>query len=203
MMTVLSSTRSQLSSDVETELASYRYAIFVETLQWQLPVENGREFDQFDRPDTHYVIARDGQGRICGCARLLPTTKAYLLDEVFPGLMNGLPAPHDPRVWELSRFSVKDTAELKPLSREEARARFCILFAAVVNAALEQGATRLVTFTAMGVERILRSIGMHAHRVGPPQPIDGKPVLAMWIELDEQTCAALGIAWQPSSGLSH
>jgi acyl homoserine lactone synthase len=203
MMTVLSSTRSQLSSMAEEELASYRYAIFVETLQWQLPAENGREFDQFDRPDTRYVIARDAQGLICGCARLLPTTRAYLLDEVFPGLMNGQPAPHDAQVWELSRFSTKGTGELNPPSREAARARFCTLFAAVVEAAMAQGATRLITFTAMGVERILRSIGMHAHRVGPPQMIDDKPVLAMWIDLDEQTCNALGLRWQTSRELLH
>lgn len=203
MMTVLSGTKSQLSSSVEAELAGYRYEIFVETLQWQLPAENGREFDQFDRPDTHYVIARDAQGLICGCARLLPTTQAYLLDEVFPDLMNGQPAPHDAQVWELSRFSTKGTGELNPPSREEARARFCTLFAAVVEAAMAQGATRLITFTAMGVERILRSIGMHSHRVGPPQLIDDKPVLAMWIELDEQTCSALDVPWRPSSELSH
>ncbi len=202
-MTVLSGTKSQLSIHAEAELASYRYEIFVQTLQWQLPVEDGREFDQFDRPDTHYIIARDALGLICGCARLLPTTRPYLLDEVFPGLMNGQPPPHDATVWELSRFSTKTPGALEPPSREDARARFCTLFAAVVEAALAQGATRLITFTAMGVERILRAIGMHAHRVGPPQMIDGKPVLAMWIELDQQTCKALGVSWQPSHTTSH
>lgn len=203
LMTMLSGTKSQLSSMVEAELASYRYAIFVETLQWQLATENGREFDQFDRPDTHYVIARDAQGLVCGCARLLPTTQAYLLDEVFPGLMNCQPAPHDAHVWELSRFSTKSIGVLDALSRQEARTRLCVLFAAVVEAAMAQGATRLIMFTAMGVERILRSMGMHAHRVGPPQLIDGKPVLAMWIELDEQTCQALGRSWQASKNLTH
>ena len=202
-MTVLSGTKSQLSTNVEAELASYRYEIFVQTLQWQLPAENGREFDQFDRPDTHYIIARDSLGLICGCARLLPTTRPYLLDEIFPGLMNGQPAPHDTEVWELSRFSTKGTGELAPPSREDARARFCTLFAAVVEAAMAQGATRLITFTAMGVERILRSIGMHAHRVGPPQMIDDKPVLAMWIELDEQTCRSLGVSWRARATVSH
>jgi N-acyl-L-homoserine lactone synthetase len=77
------------------------------------------------------------------------------------------------------------------------------LFAAVVEAAIAQGATRLITFTAMGVERILRSIGMHAHRVGPPQLIDGEPVLAMWIELDNQTRQALNLPLIESSGITH
>lgn len=203
MLTVVSGTRSQLSPDLEVALATYRYEVFIETLRWQLPVENGLERDQFDRPDTLYVIARDACESVCGCARLLPTTQGYLLDEVFPGLMNGAPAPHAPDVWELSRFSTKATREASTPSRDEARRRFCVLFAAVVEAAIEQGATRLITFTALGVERILRSIGMHAHRVGPPQLIDSEPVLAMWIELDDQTRQALNLPLTESRGMPH
>jgi acyl homoserine lactone synthase len=203
MLTVVAGTGHQLPPDLEEALASYRYEVFIETLHWQLPTENGLERDQFDRPDTLYVIARDEDGSICGCARLLPTIHAYLLDEVFPGLMNGEPAPHAPDVWELSRFSTKAFGESSTLSREEQRHRFCTLFAAVVEAAAAQGATRLITFTAMGVERILRSIGMHAHRVGPPQMIDGAPVLAMWIELDAQTRSALNLPVATSSETSH
>jgi acyl homoserine lactone synthase len=70
----------------------------------------------------------------------------------------------------------------------------------VVEMAIELGAVRLITFTAVGIERILRSIGMHAHRVGPPQLIDGEPVLALWIELDDQTRRALGL---PTAALSE
>jgi acyl homoserine lactone synthase len=203
MLTVVTGTRSQLSPSLEVALASYRHEVFIEALHWQLPVENGLERDQFDRPDTLYVVGKSACGSVCGCARLLPTTQAYLLDEVFPDLMNGAPSPHASDVWELSRFSTKATNETSAPSRDEARRRFCMLFAAVVEAAIEQGATRLITFTALGVERILRSIGMHAHRVGPPQLIDGAPVLAMWIELDDQTRQALHLPPATSISLPH
>jgi len=113
MLTVVSGISSQLSPGLELALAAYRYEVFIETLGWQLPVENGLERDQFDRPDTLYVIARDANESVCGCARLLPTTQAYLLDEVFPGLMNGAPAPHASDVWELSRFSTKAYPAMK------------------------------------------------------------------------------------------
>jgi acyl homoserine lactone synthase len=203
MFTVVKGTGSQLVPGLEAALAIYRYEIFVETLRWQLPVKNGLELDQFDRPETLYVIVQDARGAVCGCARLLPTTRAYLLDEVFPGLMNGAPSPHAPEVWELSRFSTKVIGEKTPPSREEARKRFCDLFSAVAEMAIEQGAARLITFTAVGVERILRMIGMHAHRVGPPQLIDGEPVLALWIELDDQTRRALGLPAAELSEVRH
>lgn len=203
MLTVATGTASQLPLGLETALAVYRYEVFIKSLKWQLPVDNGMERDQFDRPDTLYAVASNASGKVCGCARLLPTTKAYLLDEVFPGLMDGAPAPHAPHTWELSRFSTMVPSDTTVPTREEARRRFCSLFASVVQVASMQGATRLITFTALGVERILRSIGMHAHRVGPPQMIDDKPVLAMWIELDDQTRKALGLSVIPMTVIKH
>lgn len=203
MLTVISGMGSQISPNLEVALAAYRYEVFIETLHWQLPVENGLERDQFDRPDTLYVVARNALGEVCGCARLLPTTQPYLLDEVFPGLMGGAPSPHALDVWELSRFSTMAVGEASNPSRDEARRRFCTLFAAAAGAAIEQGAARLITFTAMGVERILRSIGVHAHRVGPPQLIDGDFVLALWIELDDQTRSALQLPFTGSRGTAH
>lgn len=192
-MMVVTGTSSQLPARLEVSLATYRHNVFVEALGWQLPGEGLLERDQFDRDDTVYVVAQDGRGEVCGCARLLPTTKAYLLSDVFPQLMNGSPLPHDRHVWELSRFSTMPIGDSLTISREEARTRFCTLFAAVVEAASAHEASRMITVTALGVERILRSIGIHAHRAGPPRILSGKPTLAMWIELDGQTHRALGL----------
>lgn len=190
-MMIVAGRACQLSPGLEVSLAVYRHRVFVEALGWLLPTKGPLEHDQFDRDDTLYVIARDAEGEVCGCARLLPTTKAYLLGDVFPELMNGFPVPHNQRIWELSRFSTMPVGEASTISREEARIRFCTLFAAVVETAVAHGATRLIAVTAMGVERILRSIGIHAHRAGPPRSIDGKPTLALWVELDGQTYHAL------------
>ena len=195
MLRVEQGTCAQLCTGVEAELAEYRYHVFIETLGWSLPCEKGIEHDQFDGPDTVYVVARDLTGSICGCARLLPTTAPYLLANVFPQLLGETAAPKSDQVWELSRFSTHVIGRASgPLSRNDARSRFGALFAAVVSAAAERGATRLITLTAVGVERILRNIGLHAHRVGPPQLLEGQPVMALWIELDEQTRNALGLA---------
>ncbi|WP_347333173.1 acyl-homoserine-lactone synthase, partial [Ralstonia pseudosolanacearum] len=70
----------RLPEAVDAALAHYRHQIFVGQLGWQLPMADGRfERDQYDRDDTVYVVARDADGAICGCARLLPTTRPYLL----------------------------------------------------------------------------------------------------------------------------
>lgn len=183
----------RLEPAVEGELAAYRYRVFVEHLGWDLPQQNaGKERDQFDSSDTVYAWVRDERGRMCGCARLLPTTGPYLLDEVFPYLLDDAEAPHAQDVWELSRY----TTELVSGHADSllaAQQRFRTLLRAVVEAAMGHGARRLITFSYVGVERIARRFGLHVHRAGSVHNIDGRPSLAFWIEIDAQTLAALGL----------
>lgn len=183
-------TSKELSPSLEEALATYRHKIFIERLGWPLPVNDGKERDQFDHPETLYVMTRLPDDSICGCARLLPTTEPYLLSEVFPHLLGGAPAPHSSDVWELSRFAA---ATIDPDSSVDATVNTRCLLAAAVKVAFERGARRLITVSPLGIERLLHRMGVHAHRAGPPMLADGKPIFACWIEIDEQTLKALGI----------
>lgn len=196
MFAVVTGNAGQLPPGLEVALASYRHRVFIEALHWRIPCDPGLERDQFDRVDTLYVIAVDTSGSVCGCARLLPTTRPYLLGAVFPELMNGHPAPQSYDVWELSRFSTTPAYEPSAMSRGEARTRLRTLLGAVVEVAASQGASRLIMVTVLGAERILRALGVHVHRAGPPHLVDGKPTLAAWVELDDQTYQALQLSSQ-------
>lgn len=179
----------EFAPELENAIAEYRHKIFIERLGWTLPVENGMERDQFDHPETLYVVARAASGAICGCARLLPTTEPYLLSEVFPHLLGGAPVPNTREVWELSRFAMAST---EPDSGIDAASNTRKLLAAAVGTAAAQGAKRLITVSPLGIDRLLHRMGVHAHRAAPPMLVDGKPVFACWIEIDEQTLNALG-----------
>jgi hypothetical protein len=71
-----------LSPEVFRGHAQYRYKVFVEKLGCKLKARDGLEFDEFDRPDTLYVVAQDDDGAVIGTAHLLPTTRPYLLAEL-------------------------------------------------------------------------------------------------------------------------
>ena len=82
-MRITSGCSAELRPPLMTRLARYRHRVFVETLGWQLQCRDALEWDQFDRDDTLYVIAQNSAGDVIGTARLLPTTRPYLLS-VFP-----------------------------------------------------------------------------------------------------------------------
>ncbi len=183
----------RLPEDVDAALAHYRHRIFVEQLGWSLPcADEGSERDQYDRDDTVYVVARDKSGGICGCARLLPTTRPYLLQELFSFLLaDGTEPPTAADVWELSRFAASGLDD--PLGDQGAAWAVQPMLASVVECAVKLGARQLIGVTFLSMERLFRRIGVHAHRAGPAQRIDGRMVVACWIDLDAQTLGALGI----------
>lgn len=185
-MHVFSGAMREDSGGLFAQLSSYRHKVFVETLGWELQTQNGWELDQFDRPDTLYVVSKNGDGMVNGCARLLPTDRPYLLGEVFPQLMNGLPIPCSPDIWELSRFAAVDfdqsmTSALGQFSSEVAVG----LLQHSIGCAAMQGAKKLITVSPVGIERLLRRAGFRSHRAGPPVVSEGHAIVGCWIDIEE------------------
>jgi acyl homoserine lactone synthase len=184
-------TAEELRPDVLAGMARYRYRVFVETLGWKLAVRNGLELDQFDGPDTRYVVARSEDGRISGVARLLPTTGPYLLADVFPELMGGAPPPRDPGVWELSRFAAVDFTSPQSAAGGQFSSPIAVALLREVQAcAAAQGIRALITVSPRGVERLLRCAGFRAHRVAPPVLVGTHPLFACWMDLDGPQASA-------------
>ncbi|MBL8259895.1 MAG: GNAT family N-acetyltransferase [Candidatus Competibacteraceae bacterium] len=179
-MRIVSGVSTEILEDLRAKVARYRYAVFVERLGWNLQTRNGEELDQFDRSDTVYVVAQDEGGPVLGCARLLPTTRAHLLGEIFPHLLNGAP-PCSPEVWELSRFAAVAFGGRAPSPSRSSAVSVALLEAAIRYAAA-RGAKRLITLSPLGVERLLRRAGFRIQRAGPATVIDGQLFLACWID---------------------
>ncbi|MDU2874481.1 MAG: acyl-homoserine-lactone synthase, partial [Pseudomonas aeruginosa] len=127
-----------------------------------------QEFDQFDHPQTRYIVAMGRQG-ICGCARLLPTTDAYLLKEVFAYLCSETP-PSDPSVWELSRYAAS-AADDPQLAMK--------IFWSSLQCAWYLGASSVVAVTTTAMERYFVRNGVILQRLGPPQKVKGETLVAI------------------------
>ena len=183
-MNVISGKITALPAGLLSQLGRYRHKVFVETLGWDLQSPHGEERDQFDRDDTLYVTARDDSGRVNGCARLLPTSRPYLLGEVFPELMSGLALPCSDDIWELSRFAAVDFNNQTMSALQQFSSPIAVeLLKESIACAAAHGARRLITVSPIGIERLLRRAGFQARRAGPPMIIDGHPIFACWIEV--------------------
>lgn len=183
-MEFYSGTTATLAQQSQQALFSYRFKVFVEHLGWQLDTETGVEKDQFDHDDTLYVIAKNEAEDVVGCARLLPTTLPYLLEEVFPELLNGQAPPKSDDIWELSRFTSLDLNDCDVMARKQFSAESSVaLLKASIEVAKQHGAKKMISVSPIGVERLLRRAGFQCHRAGPPVILDGYPLVAVWIEL--------------------
>ncbi|WP_271009532.1 acyl-homoserine-lactone synthase [Paucibacter sp. B51] len=182
--------RDEMGAQLLAEIAAYRYQVFVETLGWQLDCPPGCELDQFDHAHAHYLLLRDESGALGGCARLLPTLRPYLLQEVFPMLAPGL-LPRDAAVWELSRFAVLNPSQalidadrprahstLPQFSSTEAIA----LLQAALDHARGLGVRSLVTVSPVGIERLLNMAGFVTRALAPAQVVGGHRLFACQIE---------------------
>ena len=187
-MEILTGNSFELSPGVMTELSHYRHRVFVEKLGWQLNCSNGQELDQFDGPQARYVIIRNSGNAIIASARLLPTTRPYLLSEVFPHILQGQPVPRSPEIWELSRFaSVDFTVSTVPkVSRKQEQSIAIELVRACMAYAASQGARRLITVSPIGIERLLQRAGIAMRRAAPPTLVDGHPIFACLIDCHDR-----------------
>jgi acyl homoserine lactone synthase len=188
-MEFLTARACEFSTALYASLAGYRSEVFVERLGWDLKTTPGFEQDEFDREDTVHVVARDDDGDIVGCGRLLPTTESYLLGSVFPELLNGMAPPCSEQVWELSRFAAMGVNPTNPLGRRHYMAERVLLEA--VRFCAGRQVTHLLAVSTPPVERLLQRAGVDVTRLGPPVIRQGQPVIAFVIAVNQRSLEAL------------
>ena len=180
----------------------FRKQVFQDLLGWEVDSREGMERDAFDDLDPVYMIARTPQYQIQGCWRLLPTTGPYMLRDVFPELLEGQAVPCAPDVWELSRLAVLPT-------EQEARERGSMcpvtlrMFRAVTEFAQRNGIRRYVFVTSVGVERMLKRMGVPLARFGTGKAVRLGKVLSvvLWVEVNAQLRRAVGLETEQAPAL--
>jgi len=93
-----------------------RHDCIVQRQAWNVPTIRNMEYDQYDNPAAYYLVWRDGAGKARGSSRLYPTDRPYMLQEIFPHLVDRISLPKSHEVWEGSRFCVD--ASLSPEMRK-------------------------------------------------------------------------------------
>lgn len=84
-----------------------RKRVFKDRMGWPVHVTpGGLEVDDFDLPEAVYLLALDDERRVIGNWRMLAATGPTMIRDVWPQFLGSIDMPHDPHVWEASRFAV-------------------------------------------------------------------------------------------------
>ncbi|MBM9400006.1 hypothetical protein JUN65_00125 [Gluconacetobacter azotocaptans] len=75
----------------------FRYKQFVIREKWDVPNYMGMEYDQFGTLAAAYLVWRDDDRSVRGLVRLLPTTRPYMTESLWPDLIPEAGAPRCPR----------------------------------------------------------------------------------------------------------
>ncbi|MGI9488265.1 MAG: acyl-homoserine-lactone synthase [Geminicoccaceae bacterium] len=83
-----------------------RHRLFVQRLGWDVPTHEEFEYDQFDTPAAVYLLWCDEHGHARGAVRLIPTTRPYMIKELWPDMAGDTELPSNAQTWEATRLGV-------------------------------------------------------------------------------------------------
>lgn len=167
-----------------------RYRVFKSRLDWDVPTNGKFEIDAFDALKPYYLLLRGDEGRINGCIRLLPSVGPTMLRDTFPILLGGVSAPQTQQIWESSRFAL-DLPPSTPKGGRGIALGTYELFAGMIEFGLSRGLRRIVTVTDLRMERILRRAGWPLARIGEPQEIGTTRAVAGFLDVSNESLAAI------------
>jgi acyl homoserine lactone synthase len=175
--------RQEFDNEDINEMYRLRARVFRDRMGWDIPTIAGMEIDGYDALGPHYMLIQDGEGKVRGCWRLMPTEGPNMLRDTFPQLLHGAAAPADRHIWELSRFAIESGND------------HAFGFADVTMHAIQSlikfgdriGVSRYVTVTTTPIERLLRRTGIEVSRLGAPIRIGVENAVALDISIGAQT----------------
>lgn len=115
MIEAFSLANAHLFQDALASQARLRHRVFVEQRGLDHCSYEGLEFDEFDTPAAKYLVWRDEGGVVRGLARLLLTTRPYMLQSRWPHLVADHRLPSSPGIVEMTRVCVDKS--LDPMRR--------------------------------------------------------------------------------------
>lgn len=126
----------------------------------------------------------DHQGLARGVVRLLPTERPYMIQTLWPDLVEGEPLPACPAVWEATRIGVD--RDLPPALRDRIVGE---LVAGCLEYGLDHGIERyLCVMPPAAIRATLTRSGCPSRALGAPAALGDHPVIAAEIPI---TTAAL------------
>jgi N-acyl-L-homoserine lactone synthetase len=163
-----------------------RYKMFVARQKWSVPSYRQLEYDEFDTPAATYILTVDDQHRALGSVRLIPTTRPYMVESLWPTLVN-TELPHCASVWEASRFGCDRDLD--------AASRRCVVAQLILGCQEFGIATGIAQYLGVMPVRIFKYViaanGCPVTQAGPALRLNGHETAAAHIDVSLSTLEAV------------
>ncbi len=162
-----------------------RHRVFIEREGYEVPAWDGMEYDQFDTPATTYLIRRDASGEARAVTRLIPTVRPYMIETLWPGLLDGKTPPKSPLIWEATRFGCDHALDAATKDKYLGE-----LIAGCLEFGVLRGIDEFICVMPAGIlRRVLMRAGCDIDFLGSPSAIGRFPVVAGRVNITEDSLA--------------
>ena len=84
----------------------FRYREFIERLEYKVPHHECMEYDQYDTLVAVNFVWRDQDGEVRGALRISPTSKPYMIKDIWPLIIETMELPASNDIWEATRLCI-------------------------------------------------------------------------------------------------
>ena len=169
------------------EMHKVRKLIFKDRMKWDIDISGDElEIDDFDLPETVYILVRDEKGRISGVWRMLPTTSPSMIRKIWPDFLRTLPMKIGDNTWELSRFGVHLYENSQQNSIRNVSQITAKLIIALLKVCNMTGIQDVYTMYNLQIARSVGRIGFFAEETSEKILVNGKPSIIGRIKTDLQ-----------------
>lgn len=175
-----------------------RKEVLIDQKGWDLKSIEGKETDQFDHDQAHYLIYKSPQSNcVTAGVRLMPTTVPNLTVDIFSHLIDSSHrfAPSS-EVWECSRFVTKPSAV--STHKEMIKEATFMLFIGMLEYGLRNDVHAYLALTDVRLERIARMNQWYMTRLGAAQIIGNTLAATGFFEVSRR----IGERIRRNSGIS-
>jgi N-acyl-L-homoserine lactone synthetase len=163
-----------------------RYRMFVERQKWSVPSYKQIEYDEFDTPAATYILTVDEHDRTLGATRLIPTTRPYMVETLWPNLVN-MELPHCDSIWEASRFGCD--RDLDTASRRRVVAQ---LILGCQEFGIASGISRYLGVMPIQIFKyVIAANHCPVAQIGPTLRLSGHQIAAAYIDVSPSTLEAV------------
>jgi acyl homoserine lactone synthase len=144
---------NKIPKGIKESILKLRYDVFVTELKWHggLNIYGNSEMDQYDTFNATYLYSIDENNEVNATCRLIPTTKPYMLNEIYPHSISNIQIPCTDKIWEISRFCA--SVDLRHKTKNKITA---LIVAAIIEFGLKNNIQNYIALATDSILPVIR-----------------------------------------------